>query len=127
MVLNLYVPWQYETVYQEYSLLGYSAVSELSLYLTNYALLHEGVWGSGCIDPHFLDLSTRSASHPCSFIPREKSSSTHSIGGWVDPRVGLDDVETLKFLPPPGLEVRPLGRPARSQSLYRDYEKGVVS
>jgi hypothetical protein len=30
----------------------------LSLYLTNEALRHEGVWGSGCIDPHFLDLGT---------------------------------------------------------------------
>jgi hypothetical protein len=28
-------------------------------------------------------------------------------------------VENGKFLPPPGLELRPLGRPARSQSLYR--------
>jgi hypothetical protein len=28
-------------------------------------------------------------------------------------------VEKRKFLPPPGLELRPLGRPARSQSLYR--------
>jgi hypothetical protein len=31
---------------------------ELSLCLTNYALRHEGVWGSGCINPHFLDLGT---------------------------------------------------------------------
>jgi hypothetical protein len=30
----------------------------LSLCLTTKALLHEGVWGSGCIDPHFLDLGT---------------------------------------------------------------------
>jgi hypothetical protein len=29
-----------------------------SLRLTNQALLHEGVWGSGYIDPHFLDLGT---------------------------------------------------------------------
>jgi hypothetical protein len=29
---------------------------KLSLFLTNLALRHEGVWGSGCIDPHFLDL-----------------------------------------------------------------------
>jgi hypothetical protein len=28
----------------------------LSMCLTNKALRHEGVWGSGCIDPHFLDL-----------------------------------------------------------------------
>jgi hypothetical protein len=37
----------------------------------------------------------------------------------VDPRAGLDDVEKRKFLIPPGLELRLLGRPARSQSLYR--------
>jgi hypothetical protein len=37
----------------------------------------------------------------------------------VAPRAGLDDLEKRKFLPPPGLELRPLGRPARSQSLYR--------
>jgi hypothetical protein len=37
----------------------------------------------------------------------------------VDPRAGLDDVEKKKFLTQPGLELRPLGRPARSQSLFR--------
>jgi hypothetical protein len=37
----------------------------------------------------------------------------------VDPRAGLDDVEKRKFLPLPELELRPLARPARSQSLYR--------
>jgi hypothetical protein len=31
---------------------------KLSLCLTNYALRREGVWGSGCIDPHVLDLGT---------------------------------------------------------------------
>jgi hypothetical protein len=31
---------------------------KLSLCLTNSALSHEGVWGSGCIDPYFLDLGT---------------------------------------------------------------------
>jgi hypothetical protein len=34
---------------------------------------------------------------------------THWIGGWVDPRAGLDDVEKKKFLTPPGSEL-----PARS-------------
>jgi hypothetical protein len=29
-----------------------------SLCLTNYALRHEDVWGSGCMDPHILDLGT---------------------------------------------------------------------
>jgi hypothetical protein len=39
--------------------------------------------------------------------------------GWVGPRTGLDDVQMRKFLPSPGLELRPLGHPARRQSLYR--------
>jgi hypothetical protein len=37
----------------------------------------------------------------------------------VDPRAGLDAVEKRKFLTLPDLELRPVGRPARSQSLYR--------
>jgi hypothetical protein len=37
----------------------------------------------------------------------------------VGPRAGLNDVEKRNFLSPPGLELRPLGRSARSQSLYR--------
>jgi hypothetical protein len=37
----------------------------------------------------------------------------------VGPRVGLDDEEKRKFSPITGLELRPLGRPASSQSLYR--------
>jgi hypothetical protein len=41
------------------------------------------------------------------------------IGGWVDPRASLDDLEKRKFFTLPGLEVQPLSRPARSQSLYR--------
>jgi hypothetical protein len=60
-----------------------------------------------------------SASRPGRFTPRERAPGTHWIGGWVNPRTGLDDVEKRKFLNIPGLELRPLGRPARSQSLYR--------
>jgi hypothetical protein len=37
----------------------------------------------------------------------------------VGPRAGLDDMEKRTFLTLPGLELPPLGRPARSQSLYR--------
>jgi hypothetical protein len=37
----------------------------------------------------------------------------------VGPRIGVDDVEGTKFLTLPGLELRTLVRPARSQSLYR--------
>jgi hypothetical protein len=61
------------------------------------------------IDPYFHDLDR--------FTPGEKASVTHWIGGWVDPRAGLDDVEKKKFLTQTGLELRHLGRPARSQSL----------
>jgi hypothetical protein len=43
----------------------------------------------------------------------------HWIGGWVGPRVGLDDVERRKTLLLLGLELQPLRQPARSQSLYR--------
>jgi hypothetical protein len=55
-----------------------------------------------------------SASLPCRFTP-----GIHFIGGRVDPRAGLDDMEKWKFFTLPGLELLPPGRPARSQSLYR--------
>jgi hypothetical protein len=60
-----------------------------------------------------------SASCPCRFTHGERAPATHWIGGWVDPRASLDEVEKKKFLTLPVLELRPLGRPARSQSLYR--------
>ena len=44
-----------------------------------------------------------------------KRSGTHCIGGWVDPRAGLD--RCGKSPPPTG--IRSPGRPARSESLYR--------
>jgi hypothetical protein len=37
----------------------------------------------------------------------------------VDHRAGLDDAEKRIFLTLLGLELRPLGRPSRSQLLYR--------
>jgi hypothetical protein len=60
-----------------------------------------------------------SASRPCHFTSGESAPGTHCIGGWADPRAGLDDVEKGKLLTLPGLELRHLRRPARSQSLYR--------
>jgi hypothetical protein len=56
-----------------------------------------------------------SASRPCHFTPGERAPGTH----WVDTRASLDELEKRKFLPPPGLKLRPIGRPVRSQSLYR--------
>jgi hypothetical protein len=37
----------------------------------------------------------------------------------VGPRAGLDELEKRKFFTLPGLELQLLGRPDRSQSLYR--------
>jgi hypothetical protein len=51
-------------------------------------------------------------------MPRGKSPRYPLEGGWMGHRAGLDDVEK-KFLTLLGLELRLLGRPARSQSLYR--------
>jgi hypothetical protein len=45
-----------------------------------------------------------SASRPCRFTPGERAPGTHFIGGWVDPRAGLDDME--KWTPAP-LVVQP--------------------
>jgi hypothetical protein len=60
-----------------------------------------------------------SASRPGRYTPGERAPGPHWIGGWVDPRVGPNDTEKWKFFTPPGLELRHLGRPASSQSLYR--------
>jgi hypothetical protein len=43
----------------------------------------------------------------------------HYITIWVGSRAGMDEAEKRKFLTLPGLELRTLGRPAHSQSLYR--------
>jgi hypothetical protein len=55
-----------------------------------------------------------SASRPGRFTPGKRATGTHWIGGWVDPRTGLDDMEKRKFFTPPGLKLRNLGRPASS-------------
>jgi hypothetical protein len=41
-----------------------------------------------------------SASCPSRFTPGERVTGTHWIGGWVNPRAGLDDLE--KILDPTG-------------------------
>jgi hypothetical protein len=60
-----------------------------------------------------------SASRPGHSTPEEIAPDTHWIGGWVGPRVDLDDVERRNFFTLPELELRPLSRPACRQSLYR--------
>jgi hypothetical protein len=41
---------------------------------------------------------------PSILPPMEKGPSTHRIGGWVGPRVGLDAVEERKNLALPEIE-----------------------
>jgi hypothetical protein len=60
-----------------------------------------------------------SVSRPCRFAPGGRSPGSHWIGGWVRPRASLDDLNKRKFLSLPGLKLRPLGKPVRSQSLCR--------
>jgi hypothetical protein len=67
-----------------------------------------------------------SGSRPSRFTTGERAPVTHWIGGWVDPRADVDDVEKRKFLTLPGIELRTLGRPAHSQSLYRLRYPGSV-
>jgi hypothetical protein len=74
------------------------------------------------MDPYILDLGTSwewSASCSGRFNAEERAPGTHWIEDWVGPRAGVDDEEKRKFLPLQGLELRPLDRPARSQSLYQ--------
>jgi hypothetical protein len=62
-----------------------------------------------------------SASRPGRFTPEERASGTHWIGGWVDPRTDMDDMENRKFLTLPGLELQSLSCAAHSQSLYKPH------
>jgi hypothetical protein len=95
---------------------------ELPICLTNEALRQEGVWGVDVQSHIFLTSALIggewSASRPCRFTPGERAPDTHWIG-WVGSRSGLDAVEKRKFLTLPGLELRPLGRLSRGQSLCR--------
>jgi hypothetical protein len=73
--------------------------------------------GNGGRAPQFLtsalDGGEWSASRPCRFTPAETVPTTHWIGGWVDPRGGMDTVDK-NLLPLHRIESRFLGRPARS-------------
>jgi hypothetical protein len=74
--------------------------------------------GSGCTDPCFpdspLDGDKRSASRS-----DRLTLGTQWIGCWVGPRAGLDIVARTESLLLQGLELRSLGCPPCSQSLYR--------
>jgi hypothetical protein len=51
---------------------------------------------------------------PVALPLRKEPPGTHWIEGWVDLKAGLDDLEKRTFFTLPGLELRPLDRPARS-------------
>jgi hypothetical protein len=79
--------------------------------------------GSECIDPHFLDLGTSWRSG-ASFTPLLLYLRGKSLRFPLDRRLGVPQSQSLlygeeKILTLPGLELQPLGRPARRQSLYR--------
>jgi hypothetical protein len=59
------------------------------------------------------------ASRPGRLTPGERAPGTHSIWVSMGPRTGLDDVESIKILLFPGLEIRTHGCAAHSQSLHR--------
>jgi hypothetical protein len=76
--------------------------------------------GNGRIYPRILDLGT-SLEWAISFMRRllyPRGKCPRYPGGWVGPGTGLD-MKKRKILPLPRREHWPLGRPARSQSLYR--------
>jgi hypothetical protein len=57
--------------------------------------------GSGGIGPPFLTSELYggewSASSPDRFTPGDRALGTHWIGGWVDPRAGLDTEDRIKM------------------------------
>jgi hypothetical protein len=62
-----------------------------------------------------------------SFRPPQLYPVTHWIGGWEDPRAGLDDVEKRKFLTLTGLELRPLCRPVSYDKDFSAGEAGNIA
>jgi hypothetical protein len=76
---------------------------------------------NGGVDPRFLDLGTSwrwvASLMPLLLYPRESALGTRRTRDWVGPEAGLDDTVKWTFLAPPRLEPRPIGRPARRQSL----------
>jgi hypothetical protein len=49
---------------------------------------------------------------PSRFAPWERARGTHSIAGWLGPRVGLDSVANIEIYACPCRDTNP-GRPAR--------------
>jgi hypothetical protein len=86
---------------------------------------HEDIWKSGGITSQFLLSALEggewSASRPGSFTSEEISTGTHWIGGWLDPRDGLDAEEKTKK--PSSCQGWDNGRPVRR---YTDWAVPVL-
>jgi hypothetical protein len=86
--------------------------------------------GSGCIDPHILDLGTswrwvvRFTPRP--LYPQGNSSHAHWMEGWVGPRAGQDNKEMRKFLTLTRSEIQPLCRSACSLSLCYPGSRNIM-
>jgi hypothetical protein len=80
----------------------------------HYAMKTNG--GGGCTDPRFLDRGS-SWRGMASFTTLPLYPPYPLNRRWASPRAGLDDMEKGKLLTLPGLELRLLDSPARSQSL----------
>jgi hypothetical protein len=82
--------------------------------------------GSGGTAPPFLTLPLDgrglSASCPGHLTPEEIALSTHWIGNWVDPRVGLNTVEKRKSCP--CWELNP-SHPAHSYTISLQQKENV--
>jgi hypothetical protein len=80
--------------------------------------------GSGSVDPHFHDLGTNwrriVGFTPRPLYPQGKSPRYPLDRRLWGPRSDLDDVEKIKFLTVPELELRPLGCSVVA-SRYTDY------
>jgi hypothetical protein len=67
------------------------------MYLTKHRAMKTYGGRDESMVPPFLTLALDGvkwlASHSGRFIPGERASGTHFIGGWVGPRAGLDIVE----------------------------------
>jgi hypothetical protein len=92
-----------ETSLQSETLVRYRIVPKVkvkSLCLTKHHAM-KTYWGSGRIAPCSLNLVTRLrlvvSFTPRPLYPRERSSDTHCIGGWMGPRAGLDRVARRKI------------------------------
>jgi hypothetical protein len=91
-------------------LTNYILEIKLSLCFFNWAPRHEGVlakwrYSSTHSSTSVLDGGEWSASRSGRFTPRERALGTHWIGGWMDPRTGLDAVVKRKNSQlPPGIE-----------------------